>query len=576
MIKKFMSGACVAAAICMISGSAWASKCAFGTTTEIRAGTDTSANRSIASESCGSNYDVTVDGSTATPNGNAGSVLVAATTNVLIGLQASWGLNTGDEITITFGNAKYLSADAKLVGCEHPTLSGTVAALNIDGAGDGSAGNGDTGEVVEVASNFGSLDTTQGVSSITMRVNNGLTLDSNMFLYLVTALPTYTDNATTPTISTAKNPKLRIPSGTAADSKVTVSISAKSQGGSTIGAATCSNNILETKAQFGFGVTTAASSVIDVEATVGSRKNFDWEAALGAGDTTLNQSNGKWYFDNDSTSVVEDFITLGGSDTLKVTLTSSTDFSQVDYSSTGTANWGVFLDMGGAWTAAGTDVKGDTATKTSTAISFNLIGTTNITAAAPGGMGASHGNKKEDDCIISILGTDTVSTRTWSLGAELQFNASQDADTTYSAVTSHVWTLNGMQAKVPYMVLNNSTYTNVFKITNDGENAATLDIDAIVWKLGTSDSAAATYSITSVKTIPAKSCTTVLETDITTALAAKGWTAGSDTWHIGMTLTLPAPQNTIHIGIFQKDVVGRTIVPVLYNTNNSGDGRVWQ
>ena len=80
-----------------------------------------------------------------------------------------------------------------------------------------------------------------------------------------------------------------------------------------------------------------------------------------------------------------------------------------------------------------------------------------------------------------------------------------------------------------------------------------------------------------VGTAVANGSTTVGQQAIKDAIIAAGGNMNDDdVYHVAMTLTVIAPQNAIQIAGFQKDAVGRTVVPVFVNTNNDNDGRKWQ
>lgn len=139
---------------------------------------------------------------------------------------------------------------------------------------------------------------------------------------------------------------------------------------------------------------------------------------------------------------------------------------------------------------------------------------------------------------------------------------------------SHDWEINGMQVKIPYMVLNGAGYLSFVKVANEGPTDAEMQADAIIWNVtdnpGAPESATFLKGI-DVKVIPAESITTVSEAEFNTALGLND----TKLYHVELTLTVVAPQNSVHVAAFQKSPDGRTDIPVLYNVNNQ-DGRQWQ
>lgn len=139
------------------------------------------------------------------------------------------------------------------------------------------------------------------------------------------------------------------------------------------------------------------------------------------------------------------------------------------------------------------------------------------------------------------------------------------------AETAYVWSINAMQAKVPYLALQAPGYLSFMKVVNESSSAADMSVDAVIYNV-TDGVNEAVVTNAFVQSIPASSNTTVSEAALATALGLDP----SKIYHVALTCTVVAPQNKIHVSAYQKDSVGRTDVPVLYNTNNEADGRSWQ
>jgi hypothetical protein len=145
--------------------------------------------------------------------------------------------------------------------------------------------------------------------------------------------------------------------------------------------------------------------------------------------------------------------------------------------------------------------------------------------------------------------------------------------TALDAATAFVWTVNAMQARIPYLVIDTASgvYSSFVAVTNRGNLTANVSIDAII------SNAAGTLNITesqeNVVTVPANSVTIIRQDDL------DAWFAGIDNtqlYRVALLLTVVAPQNTVDVTAYHISPNSRTSATVLYNTNNAEDGRVWQ
>lgn len=179
---------------------------------------------------------------------------------------------------------------------------------------------------------------------------------------------------------------------------------------------------------------------------------------------------------------------------------------------------------------------------------------------------------------ITATGTDVLQTGAWNLTLAVN-NA---ADNSFSAfnilnnAASHTWDINGAQFKIPYHAQNASGFNFFFNAVNESTNDAGVFADVIV----ENKSQNTRVSLTNVElgTALANGSTTFGQAAIKAAInaAAAGTINDEDVYHVAMTLTAIAPQNAVQVAAFQKDAVGRTVVPVYVNTNNPADGRRWQ
>lgn len=440
--RNLVLQAAVGAALVAAFGSAHASS--VGISAPAAAIAAYAGGYTIAAESTATAYNVDLNAAAATVNEG---VLADRALLGTIRWIPTFGLNTGDVCTFTFTNAVVTSADFKLLGEEAAGQQTNIGATDINA-------DGDLLDVVEVASNFGTLDTTNGVASVQARINNGLNLPTGINLVLsetagVDAGPNGVLDDTT------NNLNLRIPAGTAAGSAVTVTSSCVTSGGLTIGAASASNTIMNLETQFAMTMV-GATSVADVGAA-SPRTNFVEEGAAGdiltsANDTDLLASAGLYTINNDGDSTIEDFITPVAGDTLTVTLTSDSNLDALGASYVEAAN-------GGSGTADNAN------------FAFTLTSPTMVSAAIPGTSLPTRGTPDSNEIVLTVNGTTVIANRTFTGSAALNFAGAQYSDQAYNLGTTHTWTTNGTILQTPWF----STATgwiSRFVLTNTGSTAA--------------------------------------------------------------------------------------------------------
>jgi len=408
-------------------------------------------------------YTLDLDTATASPAGTAN-------TGAIIRYVPSFGLNAGDIITFTFTNALYMDADVFLVG-EEGTARQALGNLVIDGS--------DFADVIEVASNFGTLDAVNGVSIISLRINNGLTLPSGIELVLQATNAGLEQTGDGVLNNFAANPTIRIAAGLPSTSTVSIASTGVTSGNIPIPAATNSNDgiIADVLTQFTL-TTVTATSTIDVGAAVGARQNFLEELNAGQSqtvaldDTDLTTSSGTYTFGNDAGNVIEDFIVLDNGDIATMTLVSSTNIDAIPATA-------------GVITAGSIDIEADGLVAAGSLVGngldvdfvVNPVGsTTTLTAALLGGGIAltqlrAAGGSQTDNVSITIDGTTVILDRTWTLSGSLVMDA--DVIQTTAAVyaltggITHTWTTNGTVLEATY-VNTNVGFNNRFVLANTG------------------------------------------------------------------------------------------------------------
>jgi len=175
---------------------------------------------------------------------------------------------------------------------------------------------------------------------------------------------------------------------------------------------------------------------------------------------------------------------------------------------------------------------------------------------------------------ITVDGSTVINTATYTVDLDVDPDEAGVANQkSLDDETAFVWSINAMQARIPYVIVETggTSYTSFIEITNRSSQDAEISLDAVVTRA--SDNTSAVETVSNVVTAPANSVLIIRETDLDDWLTSVDDT---DLYRVGLVLTAVAPQNNIDISAYQKDPVGRTDLPVLYNTNNANDGRVWQ
>lgn len=394
----------------------------------------------IASESLGGPYQVPMTGDP-TPNGNPynGDNGIRYVPTV--------GLNAGDVLTFTFTNAKYIGADAVLVAEENaakqPALTGPDP-LQTD-----FNDNGNTNDVVEVATNVGSTNTTDGVQYVQMRVNSGLRLPANMTLTLVTKRnPAVTMPPNGTLAGKADFPVFKVNANLAPGTFIGVQVTAKNVNQSDINVAAASNYIMDIDKYFELKILYAANSVIDVDAAAGIRKSFIkstflWFNVLQRNEDTDRYASSATFGLDRREGSVEDKISCNKIAQLDLTLKPSSGFELEDFT-----NSRVFVD----WTN-GQDGQMGTIPGNSPKLFVKSTDGTQATATIPG---ASFGpGSVWDDIYIGVdTNTGVLSPKTFDLSGALTFITTAPGVTfipsNFAAQRSHTWTINGAVLTVPH------------------------------------------------------------------------------------------------------------------------------
>ena len=173
---------------------------------------------------------------------------------------------------------------------------------------------------------------------------------------------------------------------------------------------------------------------------------------------------------------------------------------------------------------------------------------------------------------ISVDGTNIVDTTTYTINLVINPDESGVADkTALNGAMAYTWTVNAMQAKVPYLYhVPGSTWDSVLKVVNEGAASADINVDAIIHN--TTDDVYTTASNVSFGSVAAGESVTFNGTDMVDNFGLDL----TKNYHFALTVTVVGPQNGVHMVAQHISPTGRANAPVLYNTRNANDGRVWQ
>jgi hypothetical protein len=192
---------------------------------------------------------------------------------------------------------------------------------------------------------------------------------------------------------------------------------------------------------------------------------------------------------------------------------------------------------------------------------------------------ASHNLRthSHSDVSIRVNGSTIIDTASYTITLVITpAEAGVGARNVLTQATAAVWTVNAMQARIPYMLVDtrttgNSGYGSFFEITNRSSQDAKVSLDAIISnENGTSNEI---ETATDVMILPANSVTILRQENLDT------WFTKIDNtklYRVSLVLTVVAPQNMVDVTAWHIGPTTRTSANVLYNTDNILDGRKWQ
>lgn len=390
----------------------------------------------------------------------------------------SYGPLTGDILTFTLNGAKLDASNIGLYAEEAAAGQGNIGAFDVNN-------DGDTSDVVEVASLFASVDPVNGYDTFVLRFNNGLTLPSGIELILQVSAPVDTAPSDGEIDDRAANSPALLIDPDIQGAIVTLSVSATNLFGIEIPNADASGTIIDLTPQFSFNVSTPGAivsnvntypgtSIIDVGADAGTEFAFldenpdndfnDTEVKQGDSndDTDLLLSAGFLNFGNNVGGTIEDTITLTDRDELSILLTSTNGLGQLDLLSSEVQVGTLAVDDLGY-------------TFSTTEDDDNLI----VSEGIPGDLLPTTGNEITDKLIIAISGDERVEERQWFASAMLDFTGVNQRFNTlsFSPQLSHIWESNATTLETPYVNLNPSFNSRII-ITNTSNRDVTYEVFA--------------------------------------------------------------------------------------------------
>ncbi len=167
---------------------------------------------------------------------------------------------------------------------------------------------------------------------------------------------------------------------------------------------------------------------------------------------------------------------------------------------------------------------------------------------------------------VNVTGSAALATRTFTVQADLDFDAEVDKNLVAEATSAGQWTINGLQAKVSHMSLNTTGFVSWLKVVNEGTSAAAITAD-IIYTLA--DGTEGSVSGAGLGTVDAGGIATIGEATILTAMGNPTQLAD-----VSMTVTVAGQVDLVHLVAEKKASDGRLPIPVYYNTTGA-NARSW-
>ncbi|QFU03807.1 hypothetical protein FIU82_02090 [Pseudoalteromonas sp. THAF3] len=310
-----------------------------------------------------------------------------------------------------------------------------------------------------------------------------------------------------------------------------------------------------------------ATSQIDVEADAGSRLQFVAEGGAGLGDTDLEVSRADVVLENEA-----DYgITLDAGDSFELVLKRLDEENSDAVESVTLGSVSLTQNADGSWTTGDQDFGSGLNLLTNQDFEINVDGETilypNVDSAV--------------DWMAELVVTDDGADAGEVTSGTYVVPVGENAEG-----KTHTWTINGLQAKIPYLYnINADDWSSVVKIVNESANEANVSAKVILGELGNKASAVLesgdyqtavdattgrleggyTFDIESLGHVPAEGHLTFDGKHIIESLGLDAAT----NYHIEIELLVEAAQNKVHVAAQNKNPNGRADSPVLYFINQT-------
>jgi hypothetical protein len=403
-------------------------------------------------------------------------------------------LNDGDKLTFELSNGLFMDGSYYLV--DSTDVADPMTSV---------------GSVISV------LDAANGVSSITVRIENG-GVASNTPLVLVNSLSSGDAGAPVATVAT-DTIAIKAASELSNGAKIQLSVTGAEDVGGTLlpGANVAATDVIELAWQFA-ATPAPITSTIDV--------NLDrLQFVGGTTDSTANVT-----IDNDSTSALDDYITVGAGlpdATLTVTGTNHTGIDFTDATTT-------FWDDSTTSNAVALVEAGD-----------DFAATVDGTAAQIPGIGLTDVNIVE----ISVDGATILSQRTFTGELVMDFgDANNYMNRTFDLGTLFTWDINGAQFVAPHMFSRDGWESYMVVKTTADSDAADIFIDMFNKDGDTVNLTQADLATLALEAGANGGSAVISASDL---LGAAGWATDDVNQDFSATLTVTLPQDEVFVDGFR-------------------------
>lgn len=183
-------------------------------------------------------------------------------------------------------------------------------------------------------------------------------------------------------------------------------------------------------------------------------------------------------------------------------------------------------------------------------------------------------NDQNNNQLIDALENAPLHAGEWRVRLEANFDQDRNEpanlgnvvliDDTQDNSVSHDWSINAARVKVPYIVINAGSlgFSSFIKVTNEGNTPAVIFADAVVFNRDTGANSVVLTN-TPIATVAAGSLESINEDALNAVLSL----SESTIYQLGLTFYVQGSPDDVQITAFQKDAVGRTALPVYYDTD---------